>query len=169
MKIIWYPAVTLDGYIADPRGRADFVTAEDDRQWGELVQAAGAVIVGRRTFDQYRGVVYPLAGATTYVATRDTKLMSADPAVVYVTGGPLEVMRRLHAGGHAIAVLAGGGQAAGLFAQANLIDEAWISLYPRLLGAGVRLLGDYRGELRLTFKEGYAMPGGVVHNRYDVG
>jgi dihydrofolate reductase len=169
MKIIWYPAVSLDGYIADAKGNSDWVTAEDDQMWGQLVQSARAVIVGRRTFNQYYGQVYPIPGATTYVMTTDSGLRSEDPAVVYVVGGAMAVMRRLSEDGHRWAVLSGGGESSGLFAAANLIDEAWISTYPIVLGSGTRLLGKYEGPMRLIFREGYSLPGGVNHSRYDIG
>lgn len=169
MKVIWYPAVTLDGYIADPKGNSSFVNDTDEAQFGRLVNSTGAIIVGRRTYDQYHRRANPFPKARTYVVTKDDKLASDDPMIVYVAGGPMEVMRRLHQDGRTVAVLSGGGQVNGLFASKGLIDEAWISIYPLILGEGIPLLGEYKGTLRLTMKAGYALPGGVVHNRYDVG
>ena len=169
MKIIWYPAVSLDGFIAGPGGNSDWVTDDDAGLFDELVSSSRAVIVGRTTFDQYRGQLFPARGAKTYVVTADDRLVSDDPSFEYVTGGALEVMRSLGHDNQTQAVLAGGGQVNGLFAAANLIDEAWISVYPLILGAGTRLLGNYEGRLKLTLQQGYALPGGVVHNRYDVG
>jgi dihydrofolate reductase len=168
MKIIWYPAVSLDGYVADARGRSDFVSAEDEREFSKLVNATGAIIVGRRTYDQYHRPQNPFPKARTYVLTQSTDASSDDPAVVYVSGGPLEMMRRLHSDGRTVAVLSGGGTTSGLFAGKGLIDEAWISLYPLILGAGTRVLGEYQGTMRFMFKEGFMLPGGIVHNRYDV-
>ncbi|MBW4061622.1 dihydrofolate reductase family protein [Candidatus Saccharibacteria bacterium] len=169
MKIIWYPAVSLDGYIADDQGQSDWVTSDDAGMFDDLVQQSKAVIVGRKTFDQFKGELYPVTGATTYVITNNTKRASDDPAVVYVAGGALEVMRSLSADGRTQAVLSGGGEINGLFAAANLIDEAWVSVYPLILGSGTKLMGSYAGRLRLSFRQGYALPHGVVHNRYDVG
>lgn len=168
MRIIWYPAVSLDGYITDAKGSSDFVTPEDTRQFAKLVGQAGALIVGRRTFDQYHQPKNPFPKAKTYVVTQNHRLTSEDPAIIYVSGGPLELMRRLHQDGHAYAVLSGGGQINGLFAAANLIDEAWVSVYPLIHGAGVPLLGGYHGPLKLSLREGFMMPSGVVHSRYDV-
>jgi dihydrofolate reductase len=168
MKIIWYPAVSLDGFITDARGSSDFVTAEDTRQFGKLVNSTGAIIVGRRTFDQYHRP-NPFPKARTYVVTANDKLASDDPAVVYITGGPMEVMRRLHQDGRTVAILSGGGQTNGLFASKGLIDEAWISVYPLLLGHGVSVLGQYQGAMRLILREGFMLPGGIIHNRYEVG
>ena len=169
MKIIWYPATSLDGFIADDAGKADWVTDDDAGAFDELVKTSGAVIVGRRIFDQYYGQLYPAAHAKTYVLTLDPKRVSADQRVEYIHGGPLEVMRALDSDGRTQAVLSGGGEVNGLFAAANLIDEAWMSVYPLILGTGTRLLGSYHGRLKLTLQQGYALPGGVVHNRYVVG
>jgi dihydrofolate reductase len=169
MKIIWYPAVSLDGYISDALGGSDWVTSSDAGMFDDLVAKSKAVIVGRKTFDQSKGALYPVHGATTYVVTKNSNLLSDDPGVVYVTGGALEVMRSLTADGRIQAVLCGGGEMNGMFAAANLIDEAWMSVYPLILGAGTKLLGDYSGALKLTFRSGYALPEGVVHNRYEVG
>jgi dihydrofolate reductase len=168
MKIIWYPAATLDGYIADTRGRSDWVSAQDNQAFASLARDSGAVIVGRRTFDQYQGQNL-VPGAHTYVLTHNPALGSDDPDVTYIVGGALEAMRRLHAAGHAQAVLAGGGDTSGSFAKANLIDEAWISFYPLILGAGTKLLGSHQGSMRLTPRESLAMAGGVNHHRYEVG
>lgn len=168
MKLIWYPAVSLDGYIADVQGDSSFVSAADDKQFSKLINSTGALVVGRRTYDQYHHP-NPYPKAHTYVVTQNTQLVSDDPAVTYVTGGPMEVMRRLHDDRFTVAVLSGGGLTSGLFAQANLIDEAWISIYPLMLGEGTRLLGDHRGRMKLKLKEGYALPGGIIHNRYEVG
>jgi dihydrofolate reductase len=167
MKILWYPAVSLDGYIADTRGSSDFVTA-DTIQFGKLVNSTGAIVVGRRTYDQYHRP-NPFPKARTYVLTNDDKLHSDDPAVVYVTGGPMEIMRRLHQDGRTVAVLSGGGATSGAFAAKGLIDEAWISVYPLILGGGTHLLGDYQGTLRLNQRESFMLPGGIIHNRYQVG
>jgi dihydrofolate reductase len=168
MKILWYPAVSLDGYVADTTGSSDFVTPEDTIQFGKLVNATGAIIVGRRTYDQYHRP-NPFPKARTYVLTANDKLRSDDPAIVYVTGGPMEIMRRLHQDGRTVAVLSGGGATSGAFAAKGLIDEAWISVYPLVLGGGTRLLGGYQGAMRFGLREGFMLPGGIIHNRYEVG
>lgn len=169
MKLIWYPAATLDGFIATPDGRADWISPHDDRQFAGLVKESGAIVVGRRTFAQYHAHGNPFPHAKTYVYTRDMRLTSDDPAIIYVSGSPLELMRRLHLEGHIQAVLPGGGDTAGLFARANLIDEAWISVYPLMIGTGIPLLGNFPSSLRLEHQSSHAMPGGITHHRYQVG
>lgn len=169
MRLIWYPAVTLDGFIATAEGNSDWVIPDDDRLFTQLVQSAGAIVMGRRTFDQYHSHGNPFPKAKTYVLTNNHHLASNDPAVAFVTGGPLEVMRRLHADGYQQAVLSGGGDTNGLFARAGLIEEAWISVYPLTLGAGIPLFGGYPTALRLTLIETRELPGGVTHHRYEVG
>ncbi len=168
MKIIWYPAVTLDGFIATTDGNSDWVSPEDDRRFGKLIAKSGALIVGRHTFDQYRGHGNPFPQAKTYVLTGNAHLRSDDPAIVYVTGGPLDLMRHLDADGYQQAVLSGGGETNGSFARAGLIDEAWISVYPLTLGTGIPLLGPRPSQLRMNLIETHSLPGGVMHHRYEV-
>lgn len=167
MRLIWYPAVSLDGFITDSAGASTWVTPEDERQFAKLIHSAGALVVGRRTFDQYHRP-NPFPKIRTYVLTSNSSLASDDPAVVYVTGGPMEVMRRLHQDGYQMAVLSGGGRTNGAFASKGLIDEAWVSLYPFTLGAGTPLLGDYQINLRFELQSAHMMPSGVVHSRYKI-
>lgn len=169
MKVIWYPAVTLDGFIATPDGNSDWVIPEDDRLFSQLVQESGAIIMGRRTYQQYHSHGNPFPKAITYVLTTKSDHASSDPAVIFVTGGPLELMRRLHLDGHEQVVLSGGGETNGHFARAGVIDEAWISVYPLTLGAGIPLFGSQPTALRLSLQETRTLPGGVIHNRYLVG
>lgn len=62
MKLIWSPAVTLDGNIATSDGNSDWPTENDGKLFEVLVQKCDAVIVGRKTFEQYKGEVFPIEG-----------------------------------------------------------------------------------------------------------
>ncbi len=168
MKLIWYPAVSIDGFIADSAGSSDFITPEDERQFAKLVNTAGALVVGHTTYQQYHQPTNPFPKVRTYVLTTNPGLTSDNPAVVYLSGGPMEVMRRLHADGYIQAVLSGGGQINSLFAAGGFIDEAWVSLYPLTLGAGTSLFGDHPVQLRLSLRDSLRLPGGIIHSRYEV-
>lgn len=54
MKLIWSPAVTLDGNIATADGNSDWPTTKDGELFSELVKQYGAVIVGRVTLSNTR-------------------------------------------------------------------------------------------------------------------
>jgi hypothetical protein len=58
VKLIWSPAVTLDGNIAKADGNSDWPTNTDGEQFHELVRRCGCVIVGRNTYGQYKGEVF---------------------------------------------------------------------------------------------------------------
>jgi len=56
-KIVFYPACSLDGYIARHDGDSAWVTEEDEQLFTQEVQKAGCVIVGSRTFKQYENII----------------------------------------------------------------------------------------------------------------
>ncbi len=163
MHVIWYPATTIDGYIADVDGDSDWVTAEDEELFSELVQSCGAVIVGRATFDQFHGSIYPIAGATTYVCT--SRPADDIDGVRFVSGSPSEVLERVRNDGLTAVVLSGGGDVNGRFAKANLIDEAIVSVYPKVFGGGTRLLGSHELRINLGGSSWTALHDGVIQLR----
>ena len=59
----------------------------------------------------------------------------------FTTDAPAEVLRRLAMDGHRACALLGGAQIHALFLQARLVDELWLTLEPRLFGAGTPLVG----------------------------
>jgi dihydrofolate reductase len=179
LKIIFYPAISLDGYIAKSNGDSDWVTDEDEQIFAEEVARAGCVIVGRRTFEQYKGKIYPMANATTFVCTSHKKVTQDYPAdqVVRVSGDVEDIVKQIESRGFTSAILSGGGDTNSWFAIAGLIDEMIVSVYPKMLGAGIGLFGRWdheRGhfpievQLNLTLLNTRQLGDGVVQHRYKV-
>jgi dihydrofolate reductase len=110
INILFYPAMTLDGFIANHEGDSSWVTKEDEELFVKEVQKAGCVIVGNTTFRQYEDIIYPIAGATTFVCTSQPDAQRiASNGVMYVGGEVQEIMRQIEDAGFASAVLSGGG------------------------------------------------------------
>ncbi|HSH31848.1 MAG TPA: dihydrofolate reductase family protein, partial [Candidatus Saccharimonadales bacterium] len=95
MKLIWSPAVTLDGNIAKADGNSDWPTDADGEQFHELIRKCGCVIVGRKTYEQYKGDVFPVEGATTFVWIHHPENCEKENGVEYIGGSPSEVMKDL--------------------------------------------------------------------------
>lgn len=107
MKIIFYPSISLDGFIANSSGDSNWVTDEDEQLFVQEVQKAGCVIVGNKTFDQYKGAIYPISGATTFVCTRQAKRLeeTTDSDVQYINGDIKEIVEHIQAAGFTNAIL----------------------------------------------------------------
>lgn len=166
MKVIMQMAVSLDGFIAKSNGDSDWVTEEDSSLFDEAVGKAGCVIVGKNTFEQYKGEIFPVPNAKNYVLTTE-KHENDTPAVMYLSGTE-ELMNNLERDGFQEVILAGGGETNGRLGQADLIDEAVLSIYPIILGAGIRLFGSWAGKLNLELIETNNLGKGVTQNHYRV-
>jgi dihydrofolate reductase len=95
MKLIWSPAVTLDGNIAKADGNSDWLTETDGNQFNELIKKCGCVSVGKNTFEQYRDGVFPVSGAVTFVWTHYPETGNKQDSVEYISGSPKEVIDAL--------------------------------------------------------------------------
>ena len=56
-KVTLFIAMSLDGYIADPKGKVDWLEGQDDNVespdiYGEFIKDIDTVIMGRNTYDQ---------------------------------------------------------------------------------------------------------------------
>jgi dihydrofolate reductase len=159
----YYTATSLDGFIADPDNSLDwlFTRARDPD--------------GPMTYEQFIAEVGALAmGSTTYEWILDHEFADKDPkdwkwpyeipcwvfthrqlpvvpdAQIEFTSGdvaPVQEQMRVAAGGKNIWIV-GGGDLAGQFADAGLLDEVIVTFAPVTLGSGAPLL-PRRLELRL--------------------
>lgn len=168
MKIIWSPAVTLDGNIAKADGNSDWPTDTDGSLFHEAIKKAGCVIVGRTTFDQYKGEVFPVEGAVTYVWTHSPEKYQKEEGVEYISGNPEEVVDTLEKKGYGECILAGGSTTNNAFVSAGLIDEITATIYPLLFGSGMRLLAGGSIDIELELIDSTNIGDGVIRNRYNV-
>lgn len=167
LKIIWSPAITLDGYIAKLDGNSDWVSDEDGKLFQNLIRKTGCVIVGHKTYEQYKGQVFPVAGATTYVWTQKPESQEQEEGVKYVSGSPAEVAKTLENSGYRQAVLAGGGETNDAFVSSGLVSEIIATIYPLVFGEGIRMLSKH-ADLKLELLETINLGDGTIRQRYLV-
>lgn len=92
MKLIWSPAITLDGQIATADGNSDWPTDASGKLFHKLIRQCGAVIVGHTSYKQYKGSVFPVEGATTFVWTHQPEAGEPAKGAEYISGEPGEVL-----------------------------------------------------------------------------
>jgi dihydrofolate reductase len=194
-RVIADITMSLDGFVTGPdagprNGLGD--GGEPLHRWAvgddvtdadrEILRAgaarAGAVVMGRNTFDVVDGpdgwsedVAYaaaerPEALPPVFVVTHDP------PAQVrlrdlfrFVTGGPADAIARAReAAGDRDVVVMGGGDLVRQVVEAGLADQLVIHLAPILLGAGTSLWGDARIEM---VQRDVVVTGAATHITYD--
>jgi dihydrofolate reductase len=159
-KTVYYTATTLDGFIADPADSLDWLLVQDIDPDGPLhydsfIAGVGALAMGATTYEWIRARVADGRdkwGYTvpTWVFTHRDLPAIEGADVRFVAGDVAAVHRELTAAavGRDVWVV-GGGDLAGQFADAGLLDEIVAAIAPVTLGAG-RPVFPRRYALRLT-------------------
>lgn len=147
-KIVVYELMSLDGVAEDPDG---FIAEWDepmDVNLGEVIAAQDAVILGRRSYEQWARFwpgsdIEPFAtfinGVTKYIAT-STPLDQQWTNATAIDGDLVEFVRSLkEQPGQDIGVHASISVARSLLA-ADVVDELRLVIAPRIAGSGRTLL-----------------------------
>jgi dihydrofolate reductase len=175
----YYTATTLDGFIADESHSLDWLFTRDQNHAGllnyaEFIAGIGALAMGATTYEwildhEFKGKdpsewKWPYA-LPCWVFTHRELTIVPDADVRFTSGVVADVHGEMvaAAGGKNVWV-AGGGDLAGQFADAGLLDEVIVYIAPVALGAGAPLL-PRRLELRL---EETGRNGDFVAARYSV-
>lgn len=158
MATRYFTATSLDGFIADPDHSLSWLLSRDvdaDGPMGyqQFMKSVGAIAMGASTYRWVLGNDPSAKDAWPYdmpcwVFTHgDPPRASGD--IRFAQGAVDEVHpEMLAAAGERNVWVVGGGDLAGQFADAGLLDEVWVQYAPVSLGAGAPLL-PRRLELQL--------------------
>jgi dihydrofolate reductase len=164
-KLVITENITLDGSIEmlddwfDPQLQDDDLLEETHRQDAQ----ADALLVGRQTFEDFRGY-WPkqtddATGVTAYldqVAKYVVSSMMTDPEwenSTVLSGDPVERVRALQSQPGKDIVLTGSISLAHTLIEAGVVDEYRLFVYPAVQGRGRRLFPDGTAIPTLTLVE----------------
>lgn len=170
--LIYYVAASLDGYIARPDGRVDWLesiqAAGDDHGYHAFYDGIDALLMGRMAFDTLMDSEedWHYLGKPCLVLTRYPHEQLPD-GVSMRHCTPSEALTTLAEQGHQRIWLVGGGSLAGNCFAAGLLDELVVSLVPYLLGAGIPMFASGL-ERSLRLHEQRSFSSGVVQLHYQV-
>ncbi len=167
MRRVRYSVVmSLDGYIAGPKGEADWITPDPDVDFTAIFSQFDTILVGRRTFDTMvaaRRVSVP--GMKTMVFSRTLRQEDySEVAIVANTQG----LAALKAGSGKDIWLFGGGSLFRSLAEDGLVDTVEVSIVPILLGAGVPLSPDGKSRIKLALISHKVRRSGIVALEYAI-
>jgi dihydrofolate reductase len=151
----YYTATTLDGFIADPDNSLEWLFHRAREQGGPLdyehfIAEVGALAMGSTTYEwiidhEFAGKepaewVWPY-DVPCWVFTHRQLPVVPNAAIEFASGDVVSVHERIvaAAGGRNVWIV-GGGDLAGQFADAGLLDEVLVTIAPVTLGAGAPLL-----------------------------
>lgn len=154
-KVILYIAMSLDGYIADSRGKVDWLEGHGEEEMADTYTAFTAgvdtVVMGWNTYHQIvtdlSPGTWPYSGMTCYVITH--KSLPEAEGIRFVPDDPRELLRVLKEKPGKDIWICGGGAVIHPLLQDGLIDEYRISVIPTILGSGIPLFGTLPEEHKL--------------------
>ncbi|MCP3966470.1 MAG: dihydrofolate reductase [Lentisphaerae bacterium] len=165
-KIVLYIAVSLDGFIADDKGRVDWLSGHDDtlspdEDYQAFIKDVDTIIMGRNTYDQIVKDLapdnWPYEGMDCYVVTSNAG--PEDANVSFVTTDVFALVDELKAKKGKKIWLLGGARLADALMKADLIDEYQIAIIPTILGRGLSLFKDNNPTLKLRLNSAKSMNG----------
>jgi dihydrofolate reductase len=173
-KIRLYIACSLDGYIAREDGSIDWLTeydnnSETDYGYSEFYESIGAVLMGRKTYEQVLGLGnWPYGEKKTYVFTRQKEPLHCEKNVEFVSGDIKEFARSLMENTYKDIWLVGGSQLIKIFLKEGLVQDMIIFLVPVILGSGIPLFDHIGKDIRLKTGRVEKYENGLVRLEYKV-
>jgi len=166
----------LDGWFSPP---ADDV-GDDSDLLEELLRQdreSDALVVGRRTFEDFRGYWPQQAddptGIAAYLDEVDKYVVSStltDPGwrnTTILSGDPVEQIRALGDRPGRDIVVTGSITLCHTLIESGLVDEYRLFVYPAVQGRGRRLFPDGYTRPRLRLFDSRSFRGGVTYSRYS--
>lgn len=132
-------AMSLDGYIADPKGGYDWIVMDPDIDFGTLFKSFDTVLMGRKSYEAARkqgGGSMP--GMKAYVFSRT--LQQKDCPDATVSDDPKETLTTLKQQKGKDIWLFGGGELFKSLLGLGLVDQVEVGIVPVLLGGGLPML-----------------------------
>lgn len=170
----YYVASSIDGFIADPHDRIDWLLQfgfeEFDEHYQAFLSGIGAIVMGATTYEFILGeepAEWPYAGIPTWVVTHRALPAPDGADVTFFSGGIAQLDAELRdAAGDRDVWLVGGGALAAQFSALGLVDELHVTYVPVLVGSGKPLLPVAEASRPLVLASTKTFPSGSVEHVY---
>lgn len=174
-RILGYIASSLDGFIATPDEKLDWLTQYDGVDFGEasyetFIASVRTLIMGRRTYEWVlqNAEKWPYGDRHTLVVTSHPLTEERENIEAWTKGidALVEHARSLDDGD---VWMVGGGSLQMAFLERGALDELALTVVPQLIGGGFQLFPPTGFAASPTLVSAKALDRGVVHLHYRFG
>jgi len=166
-----FVGVSVDGFMARPDGRFDFLPegGGEDHGYTEFMASVDALVIGRKTYEVV--LAFPewaYGKKPVYVLSSKPLAPAPKGAVVErMSGDPRQIAAQLDARGVRHAYV-DGGETIQAFLRAGLIQRLIVTRVPVLVGEGIPLFGATGRDVALRHVGTRAYGTGLVKSEYEV-
>jgi dihydrofolate reductase len=167
-KIRYAVAASLDGYIAGPKGEADWIITDPEIDFRALFDRFDTFLLGRRTFEAMgRAGQRGSPGMKTLVFSRTLRQQDY-PKVKIVSDRVEETVAELRTQPGKDIWLFGGGSLFRSLNEAGLVDTVEVAIVPVLLGGGIPLVPPPSKQTKLQLTGHKVYKTGIVSLEYAI-
>lgn len=170
LRVTYYVAASLDGFIAGPEGEIDWLDMVsdpgEDYGYHEFIESVDGLVLGRSTWNFLEGVGgWPYGDLPGWVFSH-RPVEPGDAPVTRVEGEPAAVLDALERDGHRHVWLVGGGGLASSLAESGHLTDLILTVVPMRLGAGLSLFAPGGPRVPWAHVGTRSYPSGLVQSRY---
>lgn len=155
-RTVYYAAMSLDGFIAEPEEKLTWLTGFDGPgsvaegsqpikdSYPEFMRGIGSLVMGSKTYDFLRDLEkWPYDAMPTWVYTRRDLARVEGANLTFTSGDVADLHGEMlaAAGGQDLWVI-GGGDLASQYVAAGLLDLIRVTVVPIILGDGLPLFAQ---------------------------
>ncbi|MCC5024211.1 MAG: dihydrofolate reductase [Candidatus Synoicihabitans palmerolidicus] len=146
MRLVLIAAQSLDGFITHHNEPGSTWASPADQKWFlSILKSFDCNVMGRTTYETVRDAIHLHLsdGRKRIVMTRQPDSFASESvphALEFTSASASEITARLKIQKFAQCAILGGVHVHDAFLQANLIDEIWVNIEPRIFGSGTPLV-----------------------------
>ena len=172
MKVTYYVATSLDGYIAKEDGDVSWLEelniSMEDAGYDEFYSTVDALVMGRKTCEMVVSFgKWPYGDKPVWVCSSN-KITPIEGSNLQAGRTPEEAYKAANEMNIKHLWLVGGGSLASSFLENNLLSNISLSLMPIILGSGIKLFGDLPSPIKIKKESKKPHESGMVQLEYTI-
>ena len=161
--------MSLDGYIAGPKGEADWIPMDPEVNFVEIWSRFDILLMGRRTYETAREGFEKFGTQGNKIAVVSRTLRAEDhPGLKILSELGPESVADLRGKAKKDIWLFGGGELFRSLLGMGEVDRVEVSVVPVLLGQGLQLLPGQGARTRLKLVEHKVYRSGRIRLQYEI-